>query len=67
MENKKYLVVQIGCIECGVDSYPIGIYDNLKEAIEAKENHPDIWESEHGEGYVDIWLIDGNKVKVLDY
>ena len=23
--NKKYMVVQIGCIECGVSSYPISI------------------------------------------
>ena len=30
--NKKYMVVQIGCIECGVSSYPIGIYNTLKKA-----------------------------------
>ena len=35
--NKKYMVVQIGCIECGVSSYPVGIYDTLEEAQNVKE------------------------------
>ena len=55
--NKKYMVVQIGCIECGVSSYPIGIYDTLEEAQNIKEAHPSTWESEGGDGYVSIWVI----------
>ena len=55
--NKKYMVVQIGCIECGVSSYPIGIYSTLEEAREVRENHPSTWESEGGDGYVEIWFI----------
>ena len=55
--NKKYMVVQIGCIECGVSSYPIGIYDTLEEAQKAKEAHPSTWKSEGGDGYVEIWEV----------
>ena len=60
--NKKYMVVQIGCIECGVSSYPVGLYDTLEEAQNAKEAHPSTWESEGGDGYVEIWVINGNSV-----
>ena len=55
--NKKYMVIQIGCIECGVSSYPIGIYDTLEEAIKVRESHPSTWESEGGDGYVEIWEV----------
>ena len=65
--NKKYMVVQIGCIECGVSSYPIGIYDTLEEAKKVRESHPSTWESEGGDGYVEIWGIDReeNSVEIL--
>ena len=55
--DKKYMVVQIGCIECGVSSYPIGIYDNLEEAEKVKEAHLSTWVSEGGDGYVEIWVV----------
>ena len=55
--NKKYMVIQIGCIECGVSSYPIGIYDTLEEAKKVSESHPSTWHSEGGDGYVEIWFI----------
>ena len=55
--NKKYMVVQIGCIECGVSSYPIGLYDTLEEARKVRKAHPSTWESEGGDGYVEIWFI----------
>ena len=55
--NKKYMVVQIGCIECGVSSYPIGIYDTLEEAIKVRDSHPSTWVSECGDGYVEIWEV----------
>ena len=59
--NKKYMVVQIGCIECGVSSYPVGVYDTLEEAQNAKEAHPSTWESEGGDGYVEICAINTGK------
>lgn len=52
--NKKYLVFQVGCIECGVTSYPVKICDSLEEAKEIAKKHPDTWESEGGDGYVVI-------------
>ena len=65
--NKKYMVVQIGCIECGVSSYPVGLYNTLEEARKVRESHPSTWESEAGEGYVEIWAIDRgeNYVEIL--
>ena len=65
--NKKYMVVQIGCIECGVSSYPIGIYDTLEEAIKVREAHPSTWVSEGGQGYTEIWKVNTgeNFVEIL--
>ena len=65
--NKKYMVVQIGCIDCGVSSYPIGIYDTLEEAKKVREAHPSTWISEGGDGYVEIWDINTgeNFVEIL--
>jgi len=50
----KYLVYQVGCIECGVSSYPIKVTQTLEEAEDVAEIHPSTWESEGGEGYVTI-------------
>lgn len=50
----RYLVMQIGCIECRVSSYPIRICETIEEAEKIRENHPDTWESEGGDGYVEI-------------
>lgn len=60
--NKKYMVVQIGCIEYGVSSYPIGIYDTLEEAKKVRGAHTGTWKSEGVDGYVEIWVINGNSV-----
>jgi hypothetical protein len=54
----KYLVMQIGCIECGVSSYPIKIVDTLKDAKEVSKNHPSTWDTEGGDGYVMIINLD---------
>ena len=65
--NKKYMVVQIGCIECGVSSYPVGIYGTLEEARKVRKAHPSTWESEGGDGYDEIWVVSTaeNFVKIL--
>lgn len=52
MSDVKFLVLQIGCIECGVSSYPIATHKTLDEAKKAADDHPSTWESEGGEGYV---------------
>ena len=49
-----YLVFQVGCIECGVSSYPVSLWDTLEEAKQARDSHPGTWETEGGEGFVTI-------------
>lgn len=50
----KYLVYQVGCIECGVSSYPVKVCENLSDAKEVAENHPSTWKTEGGDGFVQI-------------
>ena len=65
--NKKYMVVQIGCIECGVSSYPVGVYNTLEEAENVSRTHPSTWDSEGGDGYVEIWVINkDNTVGIVE-
>ncbi len=59
-----YLVFQVGCIECGVSSYPIKCCETIDEARDVAGNHPDTWESEGGDGYVTI--IDIKNCKEVD-
>ena len=49
-----YIVYQVGCIECGVSSYPVKCCETLEEAVQAKAEHPSTWDSEGGDGYVTI-------------
>ena len=60
----KYLVYQVGCIECGVSSYPIRVTQTLEEAREVAKAHPSTWETEGGDGYVSI--IDLLKCKTVE-
>lgn len=50
----KYLVYQVGCIECGVSSYPIKVVETIEEAGAVAAEHPSTWDSEGGDGYVTI-------------
>lgn len=52
--SARYLVYQIGCIECGVSSYPIKMCQTAEEAKAVAKSHPSTWETEGGEGYVTI-------------
>jgi hypothetical protein len=54
MTDRNYLVYQVGCIECGVTSYPIRICETFDDAKAIAAAHPSTWESEGGEGYVTI-------------
>ena len=61
--NKKYMVVQIGCIECKISSYPIKVYDTLEEAEEVRST----WDNINGHGYVEIWFInEDNSVGIVE-
>ena len=48
----KYLVFQVGCIECGVSSHPIQTTDTLEEAKEIAMAQFSTWDIEGGEGYM---------------
>jgi hypothetical protein len=50
----RYLVFQVGCIECGVPSYPVAVCTSLVEARDAAKAHPSTWDSEGGDGFVCI-------------
>lgn len=52
--SARYLVYQVGCIECGVSSYPIKTCATLEDAQAVAKAHPSTWETEGGEGYVTI-------------
>jgi hypothetical protein len=52
--SPNYLVYQVGCIECGVSSYPIKTCATLDEAKSIATSHPSTWETEGGEGYVTV-------------
>ena len=36
---KKYLVFDVGCLECGQDSQPVGIFDTKEEAEQSKKSY----------------------------
>jgi hypothetical protein len=61
MADKKYLVFQVGCSECGVSSYPIKVCTTLQEAEEIEKKHPSTWDSEGGDGFVMIIDLDACK------
>ncbi len=61
--SSRYLVYQVGCIECGVSSYPIKTCTTLKDAQAVARAHPSTWETEGGEGYVTV--IDLQKCKTV--
>ena len=50
----KFIVYQVGCIECGVSSYPVKCCETIEEARQAKAGHPSTWDSEGGDGYTTI-------------
>jgi len=52
--SARYLVYQVGCIECGVSSYPIKTCATLEDAQVVAKAHPSTWETEGGEGYVTV-------------
>jgi hypothetical protein len=61
----KYLVFDIGCIECGEESSVVGIYNTQEEAEKAKEEYfePDTdWGKEewHGQHHIEIFKLNSN-------
>lgn len=50
-----YIVVRIGCIECGVSSDVIGVFETRERADEVAASVPDSWKMEGGEGFVEVF------------
>ena len=61
---KGFLVYQVGCIECGVSSYPIKVVETIEEAEDIADKHPSTWDTEGGDGFVTI--IDLEKCTTVD-
>lgn len=60
---KKYLVFDVGCIECGEDSCVVGIYRTNEDARKAIDDYIDEdsrWGRKewHGQHFVDIYPIE---------
>ena len=57
-----FLVYQVGCIECGVSSYPVKVCETIEEAESVRDKHPSTWDTEGGDGFVTIIDLDNCKV-----
>jgi len=59
-----YVVMAIGCMECGVPTNIIGVFDNEEKAIEVKKQYLEIgdsWNRFGGDGYVGIFESELNQ------
>ena len=53
----KYIVLLIGCIECGVPSYPVAITETKEQAEIIVNQQKSTWELYGGDGFYDIWEV----------
>ena len=60
--NNRYLVVAIGCIECGAPSYPEALFDNLNDA----EYHAEyLKHMREYEGHTEFYVWDIERMAVV--
>ena len=68
--SKRWLVFDIGCIECCQKSQPVGTYDTREEAERAREdyfNDPDgRWGRKGWFGQHDVEIFDLDNIKIND-
>jgi hypothetical protein len=66
--NMNYIVVNIGCIECGVSSNIVGIFDNKEkaESIVAKCKEKYYWR-EHGQNSFEIFEMPEINIVNIEY
>lgn len=68
--SKRWLVFDVGCIECGEISQPVGTYDTKEEAEQARKeylNDPDgDWGRESWSGQHSVEIFDLDNVKIGD-
>lgn len=51
----KYIIMLIGCIECGVPSYPIAITETEEEATAIVDEQESTWKLFGGDGYYAVF------------
>lgn len=63
----KYVVVDIGCIECSEQSSVLGIFTNKKQAEEVQEKYSEVqsnnWTGQH---YFEIFEVKEENVELYD-
>ena len=63
----KYVVLDIGCIECGEASSILGIFDNKKKAEEVKNKYSKIqsnnWTGQH---YFEVIKVKNENIELYD-
>lgn len=53
---KPWLAFDIGCIECGEESKPVGLFDTEEEALAAAKTAEEIQSADwHGQHYFDVF------------
>lgn len=68
--SKRWLVFDIGCIECGEESQPVGTYETREEAEKALNeyyNDPDgHWGRKGWHGQHDVEIFDLDNIELHD-
>lgn len=63
----KYIVLDIGCIECGEESAILGIFDNKQKAEEVMEKYDKIQSNNwHGQHYFEIIEVKEENVELYN-
>ena len=53
----KYLLLAVGCIECGCATFPVSWHKTKKGADKALSECPDWWHTFGGDGYFTVWKV----------
>jgi hypothetical protein len=61
---KLYLAIQVGCMECGVETKTLGIFASESEA-KKRIDKVDTWKAEGGDGYGWLVVIDTTKIEIV--
>lgn len=63
----KYVVLDIGCIECGEQSAILGIFDDKKKAQKVRDKYSEIQEDNwHGQHFFEIVEVKEENVELYD-
>lgn len=63
----KYVVVDIGCIECGEQSAVLGIFTNKRKAEETRKKYSEIHSNNwHGQHHFEIFEVKKENVELYN-